>query len=101
MKTKFPCRSEDEFEKWEAEIKKYKDQSGETIAESILIATATNGLQDTRLLEHMQLNSAQLDSYEKLREVISNYYSSRKNWSGLAPMDLAALGGGGSPIAPP
>ena len=35
LNTKFPGKGEDEFEKWEAEIKKYLDQSGEQIAESI------------------------------------------------------------------
>ena len=53
------------------EIKKYRDQSGEQIAESVLIATITNGLKDSALLHHLQLNSDRLDNYEKLRETSS------------------------------
>jgi hypothetical protein len=92
LATKFKGTGSEELDTWEADIKRYSDSSSEVISNSIKIATVINGLTDGPLLQHLQLNYANITDYAALRAMIQNYFQARKTWTpaGTA-MDLSAL----------
>jgi hypothetical protein len=92
LATKFKGTGSEELDTWEADIKRYSDSSSEVISNSIKIATVINGLTDGPLLQHLQLNYANITDYAALRAMIQNYVQARKTWTpaGTA-MDLSAL----------
>ena len=83
---------EQDFNAWEAEKSKYKQQTGTPIPGSILVATLMNKTSGA-LQQHLWLNAATTNTYEQVRNTLVQYSRSRRiltsSDSGLAPMDTS------------
>ena len=87
LATKVKGASLGEFDAFETAMRLYTSQSNEEIAESVKIATVLNGLQNARLLEHLQLNQDKFTKFSELKVFVQNYFTAKKVW-----IDGVALG---------
>ena len=86
---------ESDFTQWEVELEHYVRDSGAALPDSVLIAVLINATSGA-LQNHLRLNSSQLDSYQKVRALILDYFKTRHMFQGptddtSSPMEIDAL----------
>eukprot|EP00971_Amphidinium_carterae_P316682 6294829-Amphidinium_carterae.1 len=80
------------------DIKKYQDQSGDVIADTIKHGILAGGMKHEKVRDHIRLFSAQLNTYPKLRDEILHFTRSGRTWGSddsSAPMQIDAITGKG------
>ena len=78
---------------WEAEVRKYEDQSGETFPETSKMGAILN-MCPQELKTHIQINGDDFTSYQQIRTLVWKYAQAVED-STPAPMDIGYLGKSG------
>jgi len=75
-----------EIETYEKDVRRYEEQSGETLSASVKLSIIIGGMMNQKVRDHLELNAARLDTYEKLRDEVLNFAVARRTWN-LDPFD--------------
>ncbi|CAK0901850.1 unnamed protein product [Prorocentrum cordatum] len=92
-----PVRGPDAVENiyaWERKLKQYEEQSGDTMADTIKLATLNSKLLEGNLRTHLNLQAGRLQTYEAARnEAISYLRATASQEQEPVPMDLSPVTG--------
>ena len=82
---------------FEREVVRYEDQTKNKISGDMKAGIVIAGMVQVQLKEHLEINTAKLDTYAKVKDEIKEYLTAKKKWSSVigadssADMDLDAL----------
>ena len=89
---------ESSLDSWEDLIRRFEQQSGETIADSIKASVICHGVKNEKLREHLALNAARLTSLTDVRDELRKISQAQRTWTvgNLAgqdpmPMEIGAV----------
>eukprot|EP00971_Amphidinium_carterae_P349252 6490921-Amphidinium_carterae.1 len=83
-----------EIDKFEHDVRKYEDQSGEKLSNTIRHSILCSGMQNKRLREHIDLNMDRLRTYEELKDEIITYSRARRLFYDPDAMQVDVVGKG-------
>lgn len=90
----FGSNWESDFDRWEALKQKYEISTASTLPDSVLIALLLSKTSGS-LQEHLRLQLSSLDTYEKFRQVLVNYFRSTHVLNQTTfnddPMDIGSI----------
>lgn len=72
-----------ELEEFEREVIRYEDQSKNKISEDMKAGIVIAGMCELKLKEHLEINTAKLDSYSKVKDEIKEYLTAKKKWTSV------------------
>ena len=78
--------------KWENEIRDYNTLSGKTFDEDLMVALVMERA-PSEIKLHVQVNAANINNYNTLRELIRNYFQAAEKFKGPSDMDVGAIKG--------
>lgn len=88
------------IENWERQVRRYEEQSGEEIPDSIKASVLSGGLANEKLRDHIALNAFRLNTYAEVRTEVQRICAAQREWTAQVasdapvPMEIGALGKG-------
>eukprot|EP00959_Pyramimonas_sp_CCMP1952_P461808 9482212-Pyramimonas_sp.AAC.1 len=70
-----------EIESFERDVRRYENQSGKVLDEDVKISTLVGGMQNTKVRDHLLLNAARLDTFQRLRAEVLNFAVAKRTWA--------------------
>ena len=80
----------DRIEQFKHLVKKYEEQSGESVTDNVRQA----GIKDASIRDHLALHAGGLNSFDKMATEVSTFARTR-NENDIVPMDVSVLKGQG------
>ncbi|CAK0841766.1 unnamed protein product [Prorocentrum cordatum] len=70
-----------EIESLERDVRRCENQSGKVLDEDVKISTLVGGMQNTKVRDHLLLNAARLDTFQRLRAEVLNFAVAKRTWA--------------------
>ena len=83
----------DRFEQFRHLVRKYEEQSGESVSDNVRQAVFQAGIKDASIRDHLALHAGRLNSFDKMATEVSTVARTR-NENDISPMDVSVLQGG-------
>ena len=84
----------DRIEQFRHLVRKYEEQSGESVTDNVRQAVFQAGIKDAAIRDHLALHAGRLNSFDKMATEVSTVARTR-NENDVVPMDVSVLKGRG------
>ena len=85
----------DRIEQFRRLVRKYEDQSGETVTDNVRQAVFQAGIKDASIRDPLALHAGRLDSFDKMATEVSTVARTSNENDAPGPMDVSVLKGKG------
>ena len=84
----------DRIEQFRHLVRKYEEQSGESVTDNVRQAVFQAGIKDAAIRDHLALHAGRLNSFDKMATEVSTVARTRSE-NDVVPMDVSVLNGKG------
>ena len=84
----------DRIEQFRHLVRKYEEQSGESVTDNVRQAVFQAGIKDAAIRDHLALHAGRLNSFDKMATEVSTVARTRSE-NDVVPMDVSVLKGKG------
>ena len=84
----------DRIEQFRHLVRKYEDQSGESVTDNVRQAVFQAGIKDAAIRDHLALHAGRLNSFDKMAAEVSTVARTRSE-NDVVPMDVSVIKGKG------